>query len=165
MDEMNTNNEVPSRIQICSLVDYRGDNDKAIADYDEAIRLNPNDADAYKYRGIAYWLKADYIHAIADFTSILRITPHDVVAQSNRGKAYINNGDYDLAIQDFNWIIDHSHKDASAYHDRGVAYYNKGDTEKAIEDLEMALRINPYDSNIKQKLEIIRKKHALAGSA
>ena len=52
-----------------------GDYDRAIADYDEAIRLNGNLAVAYNNRGAAYNAKRDYDHAIADLNQAIHLTP------------------------------------------------------------------------------------------
>ena len=38
------------------------DYDNAIADYDQAIRLDPNNAKAFNFRGLAYYRKQDYFH-------------------------------------------------------------------------------------------------------
>jgi tetratricopeptide (TPR) repeat protein len=54
-----------------------GKYDLAIADYDQAIRLDPKDADYYNDRGLAYYAKGDYDRAIADFQQVLRINPAD----------------------------------------------------------------------------------------
>lgn len=40
---------------------------RAIADFDEAIRLDPQFAQAFVRRGGAYYFKKDYAHGIADF--------------------------------------------------------------------------------------------------
>ncbi len=45
----------------------KGDFDKAIADFSEAIRLDPKDADAYFNRGRAYEKKGETERARADF--------------------------------------------------------------------------------------------------
>jgi tetratricopeptide (TPR) repeat protein len=50
-------------------------NDKAIADYDQALKLEPDDADAYYNRGLAYRNKGDTAHAIADFRRYLELLP------------------------------------------------------------------------------------------
>ena len=41
--------------------------DKAITDYTEAVRLEPKDADRYRFRGYAYFHKGDFGAASADF--------------------------------------------------------------------------------------------------
>ena len=58
-----------------------GDYDSAIADYTQAIRLNPNDADAYYNRGNVYVKKGDFVKARADFEAALRIDPNDADAR------------------------------------------------------------------------------------
>ena len=40
--------------------DGRGKHDLAFEDYSRAIESNPNDADAYFYRGFTYELKRDF---------------------------------------------------------------------------------------------------------
>jgi len=45
----------------------KGDDDRALADYNEAIRIDPNYKYAYNGRGSAYSAKGDQDHAIADF--------------------------------------------------------------------------------------------------
>ena len=52
-----------------------GDGDRAIADYTEAIRLDPKLAIAYYERGIAYHALGDFDRAIADYTEAIRLDP------------------------------------------------------------------------------------------
>jgi tetratricopeptide (TPR) repeat protein len=47
--------------------------DKAISDYNEAIRLDPSDAAAYDNRGVAYSRAGDYNKADADFATAKRL--------------------------------------------------------------------------------------------
>ena len=51
--------------------DEKGYDDKAIADYTEAIRLDPNHVEAYFSRGLVWGAKDDYDKAIADFTEAI----------------------------------------------------------------------------------------------
>ena len=45
----------------------KGELDRAIEDYDHAIRLNPRDVRAYDNRGLAHTRKGDLDRAIQDF--------------------------------------------------------------------------------------------------
>jgi tetratricopeptide (TPR) repeat protein len=66
----------------------RGDYVTAIADFTEAIRLDPDYAAAYNKRGLAYHDgKKDYDRAIADYTQAIRLDPNYANAYNNRGLA------------------------------------------------------------------------------
>ena len=121
----------------------KGDLDKAIADYTEAIRLNPKDADAYGNRGYAYAAKGDLDKAIADCTEAIRLNPKDADAYVNRGWAYGEKGDFGKAIADYSEAIRLNPKDADAHRGRGYDYDMKGDRDKAIADYTEAIRLNP----------------------
>jgi len=72
-----------------------GELDRAIADFDEAIRLDPKDADTYRNRGLAYNSKGSYDLAIVDFNEAIRLDPKNAVFYTNRGNVYNRKGDYD----------------------------------------------------------------------
>ncbi len=123
-----------------------GDNDRAIADYTEAIRLDPKEAFAYNDRGNAYQQKGDYPRAIADYTEAIRINPNYVNAYVNRCWLYLNRddtGDQDRAVADCSEAIRLDPKDARAYYYRGHAYNNKRDYDHAIADYSETIRLNP----------------------
>ena len=65
----------------------KGENDRAIQDFDEAIRLDPNYPDAFNNRGVAYSGKAQYARAIEDFDQAIRLDPNYAIAIYNRGLA------------------------------------------------------------------------------
>ena len=72
--------------------DAKGDHDRAIADYTEAIRLDPKYACAYNNRGLAWRAKGDHDRAIADYTEAIRLDPKYAVAYYNRGRAWRRQG-------------------------------------------------------------------------
>jgi len=81
-------------------------NENAIKEFSEAIRLNPQDAEAYGYRGDCYSATSQYELAVKDFTDAIKYVPSNefqIVAgyYGSRGVAYKALGKLDLAKQDF----------------------------------------------------------------
>ena len=79
----------------------KGDHDRAIQDYKEAIRLNPQDASAFYNRGLAYSRKGLQDRAIQDYSEALRLNPSHASALYARGLAFYESGNLDRAILDF----------------------------------------------------------------
>lgn len=67
---------------------------KAIADHDEAIKLDPKNALAYNNRGNAHLAKGDYGMAVADFDMAVKLNPKFAEALFNRGLAKRGKGDW-----------------------------------------------------------------------
>src|SRR5689334_15031791 len=74
--------------------DYQG----AIADFTQALQLNPNDADTYYNRGYAQHTLGDYDKAITDYSEAIRLNPNFTQAFSNRAYAYYLLKKYPEAI-------------------------------------------------------------------
>jgi len=79
---------------------YKEDYRRAIADYTQAMRLEPGDTIDYQERATLYLALSDYKKAIADCTEALRIQPGNEKAYQIRLIAYRNQRDYDRAIAD-----------------------------------------------------------------
>jgi len=77
------------------------DLDEQIRCYNEALRLNPQFAEAYNNRGVARSDQGDLDGAIADYNEALRLNPQDADAYNNRGNAREAKGDLDGAIADY----------------------------------------------------------------
>ena len=120
-----------------------GDYDRAIADYNEAIRLDPKSAIAFSDRGVAYMRKGDLDRAFADYNEALRLNPTYGPAFSNRGVAYWKKGDNVRAFADYNEAIRLNPNYAPAFSNRGFAYWTKGDNVRAFADYNEAIRLNP----------------------
>jgi tetratricopeptide (TPR) repeat protein len=89
------------------------DYDKAIADFDRAIGLNP--------KGLAEYGTGA------------------ILAYGNRGNAYDEKGDTKRAIQNYTMAIAIDPKYTASYTARGLQYEKLGDTEKARADFNAAL--------------------------
>jgi tetratricopeptide (TPR) repeat protein len=66
----------------------KGQLHRAIADYDQAIRLNPNYAEAFNYRATTYHTMGQTDRAIEDLDQAIRLNPNFAAAFYNRGVAY-----------------------------------------------------------------------------
>ncbi|MBC7812927.1 MAG: tetratricopeptide repeat protein [Burkholderiales bacterium] len=120
-----------------------GDYDGAFAAYTDALRLNPQFAEGYCYRGTARHERREFTAAIADFTQAMRLNPNFAEAYYHRGAALRDDGKLDEAIIDFTAALHISPYYAEAYLSRGNAYVDKGDYDAAIANYYQALRFNP----------------------
>src|ERR1700709_1240603 len=116
----------------------KGEIAKAIADYDEAIKNDPQQSAAYNNRGIAYAAAADYEKAIADYDEAVKLNPAYASALNNRGLAYFNNGQKERAIADYDAAIK-LEPDAVRLNNRGNAYAARAQYDRAIQDFDGAV--------------------------
>jgi len=74
----------------------KGEFDRALQDYEQAIRLNPTNANAYNNRGVIYRIKGEYGRAIADYDEAISLKHGDYpAAYYNRALAHAGNGEYE----------------------------------------------------------------------
>lgn len=119
------------------------DYDRAIADFNQAMQLDPKFALAYSDRGLTYAIKRDYNRAIADASRAIELDPKLALAYVNRGNSYTANKNYDAAIADYTRALQlmdkevHSYVYAIALYGRGVAKVQMGN-RGGISDIEAA---------------------------
>ena len=123
--------------------DYKG----AIADYTQAIRLNPDNAIIYYNRGNAKIGLKQHLAAIADYDTAIRLKPDYADAYVSRGGAKDELGQYLAAIADCNTAIRLEPDDANAYYNRGNAKIGLGQYLAAIADYDTAIQLKPDYAN------------------
>jgi serine/threonine protein kinase len=74
---------------------------KAIDDYNQAIRHNPEHAESYNWRGNAKRMLEDFSGAVSDYSLAIQKKSDYSEAYYNRGNAKLRLGDTPGAIQDF----------------------------------------------------------------
>ncbi|MEP7288333.1 MAG: tetratricopeptide repeat protein [Chloroflexota bacterium] len=117
--------------------------DGAIADYTEAIRLDPRNAETYARRAGARYGKGDLDGTISDCTEAIRLDPHNANAYHNCALAREAKGDLDGTISDCTEAIRLNPQNAYSYDCRGDARKAKGDLDGAIADYTEAIRLDP----------------------
>ena len=118
------------------------DFDKAIEDYDEVIRRNPDDLAALIGRGRACKGKGYHDRAFSDYTEVLSQDPSNLVALFLRGELLFEIAaeveKYDQALDDFNSLAQ-LNPELAACEYSGNCHWEKGDLDAAIADFTEAI--------------------------
>lgn len=98
--------------QLCSTVPYwlnrgatlytLGRHEEAIASYDKALELNPNDHAVWSNRSLVLYVIGRHEEAIASYDKVLELKPDDFYAWTGKGNAQKELGQYDVAIASYN---------------------------------------------------------------
>ena len=121
------------------------DHHEAIKCYDEAIRINPDYADAHYNKGLSLSALGQEEEAIKCYDEAIRINPDHANALNDKGLALINLGKYQEAIEYFDKALKINPDYTSALNNKGLAFNSLGKYEEAIEWYDKALKINPKD--------------------
>ncbi|MBE9234116.1 tetratricopeptide repeat protein [Cuspidothrix issatschenkoi LEGE 03284] len=120
-----------------------GDNQGAIDDLNQAIKINPNFALAYYGRGFVRSQLGDKQGAIDDFNQAIKFNPNFADAYYGRGLVRSELGDKQGAIDDYTQAIKFNPNYAKAYYNRGNVRSQLGDKQGAIDDYTQAIKFNP----------------------
>lgn len=115
----------------------------AIADYTQALQLQPHFAEAYNHRGIARAASGDHPGAIADYTQALQLQPTYANACNNRGLSRRATGDLGGAIADYTQALQLQPGYPAACINRAGTRKAMGDLQGAIEDCDRAIELQP----------------------
>jgi tetratricopeptide (TPR) repeat protein len=106
--------------------------------------INPEDAEFYYGRGLAYAKQGNFTQAICDYTKAIKLKPKNGFAYVNRGHVYFNQGNFSQAITDYTKAIEMNPQNVELYYSiRGIAYEKQGNFSLAITDFNKVIEINP----------------------
>jgi tetratricopeptide (TPR) repeat protein len=125
----------------------RGQYDKAIASYNEALQT-PEIADfikasIYSDRGVAKWRQKQLKDAIEDFNLSIKLSPENATVYNNRGNVLMDLGHPEEAVKDFDRAIALSSNYGAAYNNRGNAHAALAQYEPAFQDFRKAVELMP----------------------
>ena len=83
----------------------KGEDDIAIADFNDALRIGPPSGIIFHNRGNAWRSKGEYAKAIADYDQSIKLGPPSAFSWQNRGISKRALGDLDGALADINEAI------------------------------------------------------------
>jgi tetratricopeptide (TPR) repeat protein len=138
-----TDDYIASAAQKYNNKDYKG----ALADYNLAIELNPNDAITYNYRGyLKYWALKDTKGGLADYNRAIQLDAKLAIAYFNRAWLKSHAGKDDRGgLADYNSAIQLNPNNPVAYYNRGNLKERFKDPQGALADYNRAIQLDPTD--------------------
>jgi len=126
------------------IASYRdGDFPQAVVNFNAAIRLDPDDAQAHNIRGNAWDEMGLFKRALADYDEAIRIDPNNPAVFRDRAILWHRKGALDEALLDLDRAIRFSFSDVNMYCDRGLVWYQKSQHNRAIADFNQAIKLDP----------------------
>jgi Tfp pilus assembly protein PilF len=147
---------------------FKADWDRAIADYNEALKLSPRSTGAYTGRAAANLRKGEIDRALPDLNEALRLDSKSPGVHNVFAYYYNKKGDYGRALTEVNEALRLYPQYLYAFSNRGEIYENKGELNKALADFRTALSYDPDRKQIggREAAEgIARVEQKLAASA
>jgi tetratricopeptide (TPR) repeat protein len=117
---------------------------EALVDLDQALKLNPNDAVALKWRGNALFGRGKYREALIDLTRSDQVNRHDPLTLRVRGATLSILGRSSEALVDLNRSLELEPDNAFALRWRGVTFSSVGRHRDALPDLNRSLELEHY---------------------
>lgn len=143
--------------------------DRALADFAAALKVDPKSAYAFNNRGLFYLDANQSTKALADFDAALLADPDYHPALSNRARTLLTLDRHDRALRDVNRAIELS---PSGYYFKvkGQIYSQMGDHLQAVEAFDKAISLEPdyaeaWLMRSKSKAELGDKQAAAADRA
>ena len=114
-----------------------GEYQKALSDYNKAVELDPDYANALYNRGMIYEMHLhDNDAALKDFTAAVSSDSNMIDAYLEMGKIYTRKSMYHKAIDCYGRFIIINPKEPEAYYNRAIVYYFTKDYDKSWSDIK-----------------------------
>ncbi|EKU98480.1 TPR repeat-containing protein [Leptolyngbya sp. PCC 7375] len=120
---------------------------EAIASYDKALNINPDDHNAWIGKGTALEKLRKYKEALISHNKALEIKPDDALGWYNKGVQLGQLGRDEEAIASYDNAVNINPNDHNSWNNRGNSLVNLGRYEEAIASYDKAVEVNPNDHN------------------
>jgi len=118
----------------------------ALADYDQALALQPGHTRALRGRAQLHVDEKRYPEALKDLDRLLEREPGQAILHADRGLVLMQMGKFSEAMQAFNGAIGQGAREPKVFLNRGLAVFQMGGlgaAPLALADIERALALDP----------------------
>jgi len=116
---------------------------QAIAEFQSAIKIDPNHPMAYLDLGAALYQMNDYPAAIEALKTAIRLDPGDPKPYSTLGNSYYRVGDFNNAIVNLKKCIELKYTSSETYNFLGGSYFGTKDFPNAVNAYMKAINLDP----------------------
>lgn len=135
----------------------KGEIDKAILLYTEALNLAPDDCDILGDRGTAFLHKKDQLRCLSDFNKAVSLDPNYSYRYASRAFAKQNFGDLDGAVEDYRKAVELDPDDAVAQNNLGLLLEQQGYKKEADERFARADKLSKMEDNLYAMMDDLEK--------
>ncbi len=125
-----------------------GEYQHAVECFSRTIACDPDDAEAYQHRAVAYLRLRRFDEALLDSDQALEKDADDVDACRVRGGALVGLKRFDEALRELDYVVRNSRHDAEGFYLRGLTLAKLAKYRPAIRDFTHALAVAPYDAEV-----------------
>lgn len=121
----------------------KNDLDRAVRDFDEAIRLNPKNAAAHVARARFLRTSGQRQEAVKECGEAIKINSNEYAAYDLRADIFRDDGNINAALADLETLLRLNPKWTGAYVTEAAIYFHANDLDKAIATCNYLLKISP----------------------
>ncbi|MBK6611505.1 MAG: tetratricopeptide repeat protein [Sphingobacteriales bacterium] len=123
--------------------------DRALADYEAAIKAQPKHYLGYAGRGQVLLNAKKFDQALPDFNQAISLNPQSAATYNSRGHLYYQTQQFEAALADYSKAIALDPTYYRAFNNRAIIYHTQGNKAAALADYDQALKLKPNYTNAK----------------
>ncbi len=133
-----------------------GNYEQGIADFTQALQLDPQNIDVLLSRAVAYCYAGSTSRALLDYSEALSIEPLSHAARCGRASIYFELGAWDAAVADLTAALEADPRSPNLYVLRAKSHWRAGNLEAAAEDLNRAVDRDPHHAEARALRGFVR---------
>jgi tetratricopeptide (TPR) repeat protein len=133
----------------------QGDAVKAIEEYKNVLKLDPDNAEAHNNLGAIYKEQGDLDKAVEHYQFVLASNPGMDEVHNNLGVVFYLRGDHEEAVQEYRKALELNPDNLMCLVNLGLIYKAQGMELKTVDTLETILSIEPFQAEAHYNLAIL----------